>query len=159
MKRLMLLLALAAAGCSLKENPQAGGDDAKSNVVAGTLAVDIRQSVTVTLTPSASSATTFDGDLAFGEGDFQLFDAGTHLHGTVTAEAFPEAALTMYVATFAAPAHAGPCGSQPITLQLSLTRRGTNARVGGGLTAYCGAGKTSGIPARVFRLTGDLPLP
>lgn len=133
--------------------------DAKSNVVTGTLAVDIRQTVDVTLTPRASSAD-FDAALVFGDGDFQYFDAHGTLRGVVTAEPFPEAQMTMYVATFSAPPRASsPCADQPITLTLSLVRRGSNARVGGGLTAYCGANKTSGVPARVLRLNGDLPLP
>jgi len=152
------IASIALVGCSNDETPPV---DAGSNVVAGTLAVDIRQTVDVALTPGGESgASTFDAVLAFGDGDFQYFDAQTTFHATVTAETFPEAQATMYAATFSAPARASsPCADQPLSLALSLVRRGNNARVGGGLTVYCGEGKTSGVPARVFRLTGDLPLP
>jgi hypothetical protein len=65
--------------------------------------------------------------------------------------------MVLTTASFSLPARtSSPCAAQPITLHLSLSRRGQNARVGGGITAYCGDSK---IPARVFRLSGDLPLP
>ena len=40
---------------------------------------------------------------------------------------------------------------------LSLARRGTNDRIGGGLTVYCGAETFRGVPSRVLRLTGSIP--
>lgn len=151
-----------ALGCSKSDG--SNGPDAKTNAIAGTLSVDIRQSVDVTFSPRTTSASTtsgdFDGSLSFGDGDFQLFDAHTILRGTVVAEPLSEAQATMYTAIFTLPARASSvCADRPIDLALSLVRRGSNARVGGALTAYCGDGVTSGVPGRVYRLDGDLPLP
>jgi hypothetical protein len=161
MKRLFFASVCCSAllvACS-KDDGGSNGQDAKSNVVAGTLAVDIRQTVDVALTPKGDGVN-FDGTLTFGDGDFQYFDAQTVFHIAVAQSNFPEAQTSMYAATFSAPARASnPCADQPLSLALSLVRRGSNARVGGGVTIYCGEGETSGIPARVFRLTGDLPLP
>ena len=145
------------AACSHDDGSN-GAQDTGTNVIAGTLAVDIRQTVDVSLTPRGDGA--LDGALSFGDGDFQYFDAHTAFRGVVSVSTFPEAQTSMYAAIFAAPARtSSPCADQPLTLALSLVRRGTNARVGGGLTIYCGDGKTSGVPARILRLTGDLPLP
>jgi len=163
MSRAVLAIACAMACASLvascSKDDAGGGPDTKSNVVAGTLAVDIRQTVDVALTPRGDGVK-FDGVLTFADGDFQYFDAHAVMQGAVTLSTFPEAQTSMYAATLSAPARASsPCADQPLTLALSLVRRGSNARVGGGLTVYCGSGKTSGVPARVLRLTGDLPLP
>jgi len=147
-----LLALVALFGCSKKDD-----SPAPLPVANGTLSVDIRQSVTVTLTKR--SETEHDIDLAFGEGEFSYFDASTTLRGKGTIERFPEADTTMYVATWNLPARASsPCKSSPIALALSLARRGANARVGGALTAYCGD-KAVGVPSRLFRITGNLPLP
>ena len=53
----------------------------------------------------------------------------------------------------------GRCGGEPVSLALSLARRGDARRVAGGLTAYCGADRFAGVPVRVLRLSGELPLP
>jgi hypothetical protein len=67
--------------------------------------------------------------------------------------------VVMYTARFDAPADpTGPCGSDPISLALAVRRRGKDAHVGGALTAYCGKDVWHGVPARVLRLAGDLPL-
>jgi hypothetical protein len=149
--RAALLVALMV-GCSKTDDAPAPDPDAGKTVnIEGTLAVDIRQTVAVKITPAGEL------DVTFGEGDFAFFDPATALHGKAVTEPFPEASMVLYTATFSLPARASsPCASAPITLHLSLSRRGQNARVGGGITAYCGDSK---IPARVFRLSGDLPLP
>ncbi len=46
-----------------------------------------------------------------------------------------------------------------MSLALSLHRQGANAMVLGGLTAFCGADTWHGVPAKVLRLAGPLPLP
>ncbi|MGZ3422867.1 MAG: hypothetical protein ACXVEE_33715 [Polyangiales bacterium] len=150
MKRAVLLFLVL--GCSKStESPAPEQDAAKTVNIEGTLAVDIRQTVAVKITPAG------DLDLVFGDGEFGFFDPNSQLHGKAATEKFPEASMVLYTASFSLPARASsPCAAQPISLHLSLSRRAENARVGGGLTAYCGDSK---VPARVFRLTGDLPLP
>lgn len=147
MKRAVLVSFALLVGCGKS-------DAAPDTSIKGTLAVEIRMAVDVTLVPGG------DVTLAFGDGDFGVVDAGTKLSARVLVERLPEAGTTMYNAVFAAPKRSGsPCGDQPMTLALSLIRRGENDRVGGGLTAYCGSGVTSGTPARILRLSGSLPLP
>jgi hypothetical protein len=154
MKRVLLLGVLfSLGGCPANTTPNPA-----PKAMIGTLSVELRQTVDVSFTPRIGQDG-LDAVLAFGDGDFDVFDAHTTLRGSVTVESFPEAQLSLYVATFSAPARAGgPCGDQPMTLALSLERRQSNARVGGGLTVYCGASKASGVPARILRMSGDLPL-
>jgi hypothetical protein len=71
-------------------------------------------------------------------------------------ERFPETGTELFTATFtAAPSPSGACGADPVTLALSLHHRPPNRRFGGSLAAYCGT-KAAGVPARIFRLAGDL---
>jgi hypothetical protein len=151
MKRAALLF-FALLGCSKSSESTPPEPDAGKTVnIEGTLALDIRQTVAVKITPAG------DLDLTFGEGEFGFFDPNSQLHGKAATEAFPEASTVLYTASFALPPRASsPCATQPIALHLSLSRRAQNARVGGGITVYCGDSK---VPARVFRLSGDLPLP
>jgi hypothetical protein len=51
----------------------------------------------------------------------------------------------------------GMCGAAPVSLALSLARRGTNDRVGGSLAAYCGKSTFIGKPIRILRIEGSLP--
>lgn len=149
MKRLILACLLVA--CSKSSEQPASPSDAATGI-RGTLAVEIRQTVDVTISPAAQIT------LAFGEGDFGVLEPNTKFTVNGAIEPLPEASATMYTATWAAPKRsAGPCGEQPMTFALSLVRRGQNTRVGGGLTAYCGPNAT-GVPARVLRLSGDLSL-
>lgn len=151
MKRLLLLACgLLGAACSKSSDAPANPVD---DSIKGTLEAEIRLTVDVTITKAG------DVTLVLGEGDFGVLDANTRLSAKGAIEALPEADVTMYTAVFSAPKRSkGPCGEQPMTLALSLLRRGGNARVGGGLTAYCGASAT-GVPARLLRLSGDLPIP
>lgn len=150
--------ACALAACGKDE------DTPTAPYAYGTLAVDVRQSVEVKLSHPvvAGAGGALDGidvELKFAPGDFGLFDAATPLTARGRVEAFEEAAMTMITARFSLPARASsPCGAQPISASLALTRRAGHARVAGGLTFYCGAGTFAGVPKKVLRLSGELPL-
>lgn len=121
----------------------------------GTLTLELRDSATIEIRlPPNDAPTTTTLTLAKG---FGVAPAGVALTGAGTVERFPEASGTLYTAKLAAdPQPAGPCGSEPISLALSLHRQGDNAVVHGGLSAYCGAERWQGRPRRVLRLTGAL---
>ncbi|MBW2522801.1 MAG: hypothetical protein JRI23_01435 [Deltaproteobacteria bacterium] len=123
----------------------------------GTLSLELRDSATVEIVvPSDGSPTTVTLSLDRG---FGVAPAGSPLSASGTVEAFPEASLTLYTAKLSAPAEpSGPCGAEPISLALTLSRQGKNAMVVGGLSAYCGADRWHGNPRRVLRLSGELPL-
>lgn len=149
-----MLGASLVAGCGKGDDASSSGGTPPGTMQA-TLAVEIRDTADVTIVPRGSDATAVT--LAFSAG-YGLFDPAAPLSAPGRIEAFPEAGMTLYTARFSAPAVAsGPCGAQPVSLALALTRRGRNARVGGGLTAYCGADTWSGVPARIVRIAGDLP--
>jgi hypothetical protein len=147
------LAALTLAGCF--------GDDplpavTKPAVLRGELAIDIRETARLVITSDGADAQV-EVTLTKGYG---VAPVGAALVGNGHAEAFPEAGMGLLTARFDAPADlTGPCGAQPVSLALSLHRRGKDAHVGGSLTAYCGQGVWHGVPARLLRLSGDLPLP
>lgn len=161
----LLMLAALATGATAcgKSEPAPTPPLAKA-----TLAVEIRQSVDVTLANASKNADGsgllgeggVDVDLVFARtGDYAFFDASQAFHARGRVEPFAEADASMLTARFSLPARASsPCGAQPLSLSLALMRRGTNARVGGGLTVYCGAEVWSGVPKRLFRISGELPL-
>jgi hypothetical protein len=123
---------------------------------SGTLAVDTRDSADVTLGVRPDKSVDVSMTLR-GQG-FGFVQADAPLTAKGKLEAFPEAGMDLYVAKWSLPKGAGgPCGQGPTSLALSLTRRGGNNRVGGSLTAYCGKDTYFGVPARVLRLSGDLP--
>ena len=155
MKRLTpILLASMLAACSGNGNNSMMPPPAPYQ---GTLDVDIRNKVDVTLQPGADG-TSFTVSLSFKDGSFLLFDQAQPLKATGRIEPFPEASIVLYTAHFSSAAiPAGPCGMQPISLALALSRRDNNDRIGGALTAYCGADTWYGVPARVLRLMGKLP--
>ncbi|HHH28246.1 MAG TPA: hypothetical protein ENK57_07870 [Polyangiaceae bacterium] len=151
MRHLVTLLVLLA-GCGSDTSPNPTPAPAP---LAGTLELELRDTAIVTVTPT-------DGDRATIEivpsADFGLLGSEA-LTATGFVERYPEANSTMYTAKYEVAAQAdGPCGSEPISVALALHRQGSNAIVIGGLSAYCGAGKHHGIPVRVLRLAGDLPL-
>ncbi|APR78801.1 Hypothetical protein A7982_04148 [Minicystis rosea] len=162
MKKLALLaLGLATlAGCHSNESMSSSTSTTTTTtpdktVLKGDLDLDIRHKAHVELTVTEGE-TSVAVSLSQGHG---VLAAETPITGTARIEAFPEAALTLYTARLDAPAEpSGPCGAQPISLALSLSRRGNNRHVGGSLTAYCGAGTWHGAPARLLRLAGDMPL-
>jgi hypothetical protein len=151
-KHVIILLGLAlvaSSGC-------AEGEPATSNLLAGTLSVDIRGTATISIErqPGGTAKITLSVDETGAAG---LFDAATPLSLAGRIEAFPENESELYTAkTSLAASPAGACGSEPVSLALSLHKRGKNARVGGALTAYCGKDRFHGVPARLLRLSGEL---
>lgn len=122
----------------------------------GVLDIELRNHLQVAIVPRPGGALTVSLNLV--DGDFRLFAAGTPLTAEGRAEPFPEAELLLYTALLTSPPRIdGPCKDQPVSLAVSLARRGTNQRVSGSLSAYCGANHYSGIPVRILRLSGDLP--
>lgn len=156
MRRPIVLLILAAAHISACADDESVAPVGGSKTVKGTLDVDIRAaSIDVSIEPASSSEET-QVALQITKG-YGLLPAGSQISGAGRVEDLPEAKSLLYTARLEAPPDpAGPCGDQPVSLGLSLHRREANAHVGGSLTAYCGKSAWSGVPARVFRLAGDL---
>ena len=89
----------------------------------------------------------------------EVVAANVALNGAGKLHRFPEVDAVLYSAKVSAPAFTdGRCGSQPVSLALTLLRRGENDHVGGGIAVYCGADTYSGNPARMLRLAGLLPM-
>lgn len=156
MKKLVCpLAALALAGCFQDEPLPPGVTPPDPVVMSGDLETDIRDTTHVSLSITGADLTaSLSVTRTFGVVPGAAISGAGHL------ESFPEAEMVMYTARFDAPADpSGPCGAQPISLSLSLRRRGQDAHVGGVLAAYCGKDTWHGVPARMIRLTGDVPLP
>lgn len=155
-RRPLAAMSIALLGaCSPLEPTPIPASASPSLPMKGDLAVDIRETASLTL----SGSDALDAALTLTKG-YGVAPAGTELRGKGHVEDFPEAGSTLYSARFDAPADgAGPCHDQPVSLALSVFRRGNDAHVGGSLTAYCGKDVWHGLPARVLRLSGDLPLP
>ena len=148
---LFAILSLGACADSTASNPA-------RSTYAGTLSVDIRGAIAL----SMAQANDVDLDVSISAKDgngYGLFDPTKPLTTKGRLEPFPEApGWQMYTARFdVAPVGGGPCGAEPVSLAMSLVRRDGNARVAGSITGYCGAGKFSGVPARVLRVAGDAP--
>ncbi len=134
--------ALAACGEQTSPAPQ---------TMIGTLDLEIRDSATVTIAP--------DGKVSLEvTAGFGLLEEGAKLVVAGRTERLAESSATLYTARFDVPPQSGPCKAAPISLALSLHRQGGNATVYGGLTAYCGADTWYGVPVRVLRLAGQLPV-
>lgn len=156
---LVLALPLVTGAC---HDGTAGARQTTQAALAGTLSVELRDHVRIELSArdDADHQGAFDATLHFDAGAYGLWDGPLDLSGVVRVEPFPEAEATLYVAELSAPAKAdGPCGARPISLALSLLRRGEEARISGALTAYCGADTWTGKPARLLRLSGALAKP
>jgi hypothetical protein len=152
-RRALLLVpaALALAGCFVDDTPPPAPP---TTTIEGDLAIEIRDGAHVKLTIAGSDLT---AEVALTRG---FGFAPPSLSGTGRVEAFGEAGTTLYTARFDAPAiYDGPCGGKDVSLALSLHRRREDARVGGSLVAYCGKGVWHGVPAKVLRVSGELPLP
>jgi hypothetical protein len=122
----------------------------------GSVAVEIIDTAQVVIQPTPDGA--FDVSLAF-QSDYGLFDPTSPLtaHGRI--DAYPEVDMIAYTARLSAAAYPqGACGTSPVSLAMTLTRRSGNAHVGGGVAVYCGAGTYSGVPQRILRLQGDVAL-
>lgn len=156
-RRSLGLCALVLVAVACQSQPEVSSRPA-AKTTSGTLDLDILDSATVSL--AIRSDDTLDAKLSLGKG-FGVAPEGQELAGTGRVERFAETDLLLYTARFDVPAQAaGPCGSQPVSLALSLHRRGDNAHVSGSVTPYCGAATWYGTPARSpLRLAGDLPQP
>jgi hypothetical protein len=155
MKRRAIVLLSLAGACSIDEPISPAP---KVVIYEGNLEVDIRghAPVTITIPVTGEPVVQLSVDSVNAAG---LLAPGTVLSGTARVEPFPETESELYTAKFSQPAQSsGPCGDQPVSLALSLHRRGTAARVGGALTAYCGSDRFHGVPVRMLRLSGDLPV-
>jgi hypothetical protein len=121
--------------------------------MAGRLDLDIRWSADVTIRVVGRDLT---AKLTLGD-TRKVAIAGAALEGVGKVHDFPEADAVLYAARFASPSVAdGRCGSAPVSLSLTLFRRGANDSVEGGIAAYCGTDTYSGTPARMLRLSGVL---
>lgn len=161
MKRALVLTLIALAACSTNESVTALAPAPSASVptvavmrTTGTLDLDLVSTADVTIDERADG--TLDLKLTLGRGGGVL-DPSIPLSGTGKVSRFPEADTTLYSAKLRAPALAGGrCGSMPVSLSFTLRRVGKNARVSGGLAAYCGDGVFEGAPAQVSRITGSL---
>lgn len=125
-------------------------------VLDGTFDLEVRETIAVEVVQiGADVVVTIDASESIG-----VLPTGA-IEGPGRIDAYPEAAATVYTATFAAPAVPdGPCGDSPITLALALHAVtgsddvAPSVVVAGGITAYCGESVTAGVPAleplRVF---------
>lgn len=144
----LLGVACVAAGCGEEEAPPAA-----NGPLRGELSVDIREVASVTLRDEGGAV---QASIKLTKG-YGVLPAGAELSGAGFVEAFPEAGVSLYTARFDAPADpSGPCGAEPVSLALSLHRRGDAPRTSGSLAAYCGKGVWHGTPARMLRLAGDM---
>ncbi|HEY1694008.1 MAG TPA: hypothetical protein VGG39_17695 [Polyangiaceae bacterium] len=135
-------------------------DESGTQVVTryrGTLTSEVIDTADVTLLLAADGKTV-TVSLQFSNG-YGFFDPSSPVAMTGRLDAYPESDLVAYAATLTIPPFGGgPCGdTTPVSLALSLVRRGGDAHVGGGLAAYCGAATYAGNPQRILRLQGDLP--
>jgi hypothetical protein len=118
------------------------------------LDLDIRWSADVELHVSGNDVA---AKLTLNDGR-EVAVAAMTFEGSGRLHVLPEADAVLYAAKFTSPPLAGGrCGAEPVSLSLTLVRRGSNDRVAGGIAAYCGADTYSGTPARVLRLSGSLP--
>lgn len=149
MKRFMPMLLLALLGCD--------SDAPVATTLQGTLQIEVLDTADVTIEPTTGDAMRVTVTSAAG---FGLVPEATPLTADGLIEKIPETGDTLYTAKLDAPADAnGPCGEEPVSLALSLHRQGNNPTVLGGISAYCGADTWYGVPVRVLRMAGPLPLP
>ena len=123
-------------------------------VLRGTLEMEIRDEATIRVEGKGDAARV---TVVLSNG-YGLAPANTALSGPARIESFPEAEASLITARLAATGDAsGPCGAAPVSLALSLHRDADNDYVAGGMAAYCGSEVWSGKPARIVRLSGELP--
>ena len=152
-RRWLWLLVTAGAGCDGFTDP----DGVVAQRLEGTLELELRDSATITIEIATDGV---NGTMSvMPSAGFGLVEPATTLSGPGRVETFTEASSTLYVAKLSAPPRSdGPCGTEPVSLALSLHRQGSNDMVTGGVAAYCGADQWHGVPVRVLRLAGPLPL-
>jgi hypothetical protein len=150
MKHVLMLACAMAMGCA--DDPKLQ----KPATLAGELSLELRDTAALTVEPS-------DGGARFAvtpSVGFGYMNPGETLLADGYVEALPEANAILYSATFhlASTDSSSPCGGGPAVLSLSLHRQDRNAMVIGGIAVYCGDSFAGGVPVRVLRLAGDLPL-
>jgi hypothetical protein len=141
MKRILLVgcTALALACNSGKDAPASSELHAK-------LDLEIREQLTVDLAIDESDA--IDAKIVLSDG-FGIAPAKQTLSGKGYVERFPEADMILYTSRFTLKGDGtGPCGDDYVSLALALHQRGREPRLSGSLTAYCGAYRYHGVPAR-----------
>lgn len=130
------------------------GEQPPTSKVSGTLTLELRDEAVVTIEGSGA-APTISVEVTNGHG---VMPSGERLVSPGRVDDYPEAGMTITTARYSTAGDtSGPCGAGPTSLALSLHRDGDNGRVGGALTAYCGADTWYGRPVRVLRLDGQLP--
>ena len=147
---LALALALGAASCSEPNQSATAGAQPPRR---GTLDLEIRDQAVVNISELANSV---EVTVKLTKGHGVVAD-GAALTGAGRIARYPEADAVLYTARFDAPAvPEGRCGSEPVSLALSLHADADNSLVAGSLTAYCGADRWYGLPAREpLRLRGS----
>lgn len=90
------------------------------------------------------------------ESGYDIISEGTQLSGEGVVRKF-DGGFTMYALKFDGNEKPdSPCGNAKISYSVTLTVKESNEYVSGGLTAYCGEKVFTGLPARVYRLSGHL---
>lgn len=144
-------IALATAGCgeTTTMTPPMG--------ITGQLDIELRDKIDVQLIPIAESKDAIDVKLTPASGGgYGVLSVGQTLSAKGRRRALPEAETEIYTATFRVPAAEAVCLSKTASLALSLVRRGTNARVAGGIAVRCEESDAA-RPVRMLRLTGRIP--
>ncbi len=147
-RALTVVALVLALGCSSEET--------SLGPIRGTLQIEVLDTAVVVIEARESNTmrVTVTSDTSFGLLPAEAITADG------LAEVMPETGDTLYTAKISVPPNpTGPCQSQPVSLALSLHRQGKNAAVLGGISAYCGADTWYGVPTKVLRLAGPLPLP
>lgn len=148
---LLGVMALAAAcgdTTTMKEPPG----------LTGQLDIELRDKIDVQLVPAAEGRDALDVKLTLASGSgYGVLSVGQTLSAKGRRRAMPEAETELYTATFRVPAAASVCPAKAASLALSLVRRGTNARVAGGIAVRCDDGDAA-RPVRLLRLSGTIPI-
>jgi hypothetical protein len=121
-------------------------------VLDATLELETLEQVTVVLVHNGE---TLDASVTLSRG-YDVAPASRALVGPARVDAFPEAGAILYTARLDGPAQpGGPCGTDSVSLALSLHWDQDAGFVAGGLTPYCGAGVWWGVPAiEPLRISG-----
>jgi hypothetical protein len=149
MKKLPWLLVLVVvAACGKDETPSPS-----TSTLSGELDLDIRDKASVSIDAEGTSTkVTVSVSKGFG-----VLPENTPVTGPGSIEAIPETDGTLYTGRLSGPVvPGGRCGDQPVSIGFSLQRDESNARVSGGMAAYCGAAVWHGTPVRMLRLSGSM---
>jgi len=147
-KRTWPLALLVIAACGKDETPPPS-----TSTLSGELDLDIRDKASVSIEAEGTSTrVTVSVSKGFG-----VLPENTPVMGPGSIEAIAETGGTLYTGRLSGPVvPGGRCGDQPVSIGFSLHRDESNARVSGGMAAYCGAGVWHGTPVKVLRLSGSM---